>query len=680
MVEWFSNVSFCCGREFETAFANLLGYPLSISDTVIPMKSVLFVYILLLVAAQSEPEVCAKFGYDTSVLDINLEWVIQGYNIGFQGFFVELLGFAGSLVKLLPQSRLVKSSFKHSFDEPFFGDQKTFLNSELFKVEMDNIEVLASSTQHREITKHPNANRFGSKESFCGKVDSYEQNYAFAGAELAKGVLSGATDPAACCEKCYLNPLCLAWTFDAGLCYLKAHMSMTELIKAGAVSGRMISEEMHTQEVAADGETGTTTRMQLKQRHPAPRVVIYHGTTCIHQNQSAPAANRDINTIRIGRVMLERPYLTGGFNLDEYAVLQCAARMEELWVPTEWHKDVFQRLLTQQGSASSTPPITVIPEAVDTTLFDPAFVRTGSNRSIVGPGRLLLVDGSRVTSGVAPADTLVVHKSCTFVEDRVQCDHKHRFEFLSVFKWEYRKGWDVLLDAYWAAFRREDDVVLRIRSYVPFTSVGDRNITRLIALHAQNTLGVSLSELAKVVWENGVDGFTVASEVVVSTGTASSPSRDAASDTSEEISPSPAKETHLTREDMRDLLASANAFVLATRGEGWGLPVAESMAMALPVIVTNHSGPAAFATVDNAYLIPTLPELDHLAFAKPDAEALVNIMRQVVFESGEAGDYRAQQRGRAARETMKKISPDSIVCKMNDRIRYHALRRGWNFP
>ena len=45
-----------------------------------------------------------------------------------------------------------------------------------------------------------------------------------------------------------------------------------------------------------------------------------------------------------------------------------------------------------------------------------------------------------------------------------------------------------------------------------------------------------------------------------------------------------------SREAMRNLLASADAFVLASRGEGWGLPVAEAMSMALPVVVPNHTG------------------------------------------------------------------------------------------
>ena len=47
----------------------------------------------------------------------------------------------------------------------------------------------------------------------------------------------------------------------------------------------------------------------------------------------------------------------------------------------------------------------------------------------------------------------------------------------------------------------------------------------------------------------------------------------------------------LSREGMRDLLCDVDALVLPTRGEGWGLPVTEAMAMGLPVVVTNASGP-----------------------------------------------------------------------------------------
>jgi glycosyltransferase involved in cell wall biosynthesis len=449
-----------------------------------------------------------------------------------------------------------------------------------------------------------------------------------------------------------------------------------------------------------------------RRRTPVPRAVIFHGTTCIHQNQSASMANRDINTILIGRYMLERSNLNGGYNLDEYAVMHCAARMDEIWVPTEWHRRVFERLFAQQGSASSMPLIAVIPEAVDTTLFDPHYTHKASTRSIVGEDRVYVADATRLAEEQVLTDTnrVAVRTECSVTEDSVRCADGQKFEFLSIFKWEYRKGWDVMLGAYWAAFKPTDDVVLRVRSYVPHTSAGDRNITRVIETYAQRTQGKPLAELARVVWENGVEGFTipyprtpapeiiptpgVSSEIEPAAGQQPSPSvaadvaaggeaavdSDVSGSSAAEDEPQLEPETHLTREDMRALLASANAFVLATRGEGWGLPIAEAMAMALPVIVTNHSGPAAFADTNNAYLVNVQPELDEFSFAKPIQADLVTHMRQVIADSSSAGGYVAQGKGLRAREKMKEISADSIVCKMNERLRFHAMRRGWDLP
>jgi len=57
----------------------------------------------------------------------------------------------------------------------------------------------------------------------------------------------------------------------------------------------------------------------------------------------------------------------------------------------------------------------------------------------------------------------------------------------------------------------------------------------------------------------------------------------------------------MPRAALRNLYAAADAFVLPTRGEGWGLPIAEAMAMALPVIATNWSGPTALLSTDNSY-------------------------------------------------------------------------------
>ena len=73
----------------------------------------------------------------------------------------------------------------------------------------------------------------------------------------------------------------------------------------------------------------------------------------------------------------------------------------------------------------------------------------------------------------------------------------------------------------------------------------------------------------------------------------------------------------MPRAALRNLYAAADAFVLPTRGEGWGLPIAEAMAMALPVIATNWSGPTALLSTDNSY--PLSRELTPLPGGQAEA-------------------------------------------------------------
>jgi glycosyltransferase involved in cell wall biosynthesis len=649
-------------------------------------------FLIVRAATSTSTGSCAQFGYSRSVLNLDLEWVMQGYQIGFQGFFVELLGFSESIVQLLPQARLTKSSFRQSFAEsPFPGER--FLNQELFQKEEDSIRTLATIKQVATTEQAPSF--LGSKQLDsidCSDASVFEPDFIYNGSELAKHVAPNASTPAECCSACVVNPLCLAWSFEAAQCSLKGRMEVSGVAVAGATSGRMILRSNVVQaDVQHTGDAPVTPApAQVRRRAPVPRVIVFHGTTCIHLNHSVSMATRDINTILIARYMLERPYLVGGYNLDEYAVMHCAARMDEIWVPTDWHRGVFQRLFAQQGSLSSMPLISVIPEAVDTELFDPDFDFKAPRRSIVGDDRQYVVDGSRLAPELQHSDSSrqVVQERCAVVNDRVRCEGGHKFEFLSIFKWEYRKGWDVMLDAFWQAFTPEDDVILRVRSYVPHTSAGDRNLSRVIATYAERVHGKALSELATVVWETGVEGFTVPrydaarapGNVEEQSEPSFAPENTSSTEQADPTQTEKESETHLTREDMRSLLASANAFVLATRGEGWGLPIAEAMSMALPVIVTNHSGPAAYATADNAYLIPVLGSLDEYSFAKPDVAVLAHLFKQVVLDSSEEVGHIAQQKGQRARRTMKEFSPDSIVCKMNERLRYHASLRGWQLP
>jgi glycosyltransferase involved in cell wall biosynthesis len=642
------------------------------------LLSLLSLPLLLVVKSDDE---CAALGYERSKLLVDLHWVIQGYSFGFQGFFVEMLGLSGALADIIPNSRVVKSNFRQSMSEPALPDAHKFLNFELFEKEGRNLERLMSEELlHGGVGGAPASfpkSKFMRTPTFptsdCDDEASFTQGQAYSGGELGKFKYPS-VDARQCCVACVDSPLCISWTYsqggggEVGECLFQGRPAQLAPLE-GAVSGRVA-----TMVQTKDMDDKVVARWQI------PRVVVYHGTTCIHNNQSV-SAMRDIDTVRVGRYMLERGHMQGGLNLDEYAVLYCAARMDELWVPTEWHREVFQRLLGAQGSSSSVPPIYIIPEAVDTELFDPHYQRGAVPRtsrvdvSATVSGDITPSSGDSGSGGGGEGGEGgeggdgEVGGNCRIhtVDGNVVCDGLARFQFLSIFKWEYRKGWEILLDAYWAAFKPSDAVVLRLRCYLPSSSAGDGNITRLVEEYALSSLGLTLEALPQVSWERGVEGLSQA-------GTTSKPLQP--------LQPlhSISNETSLTREDMRDLLHSADAFVLPTRGEGWGLPIAEAMSMALPVIVSNHSGPAAYATQQNSYLLKVLPSLDATSYAIPCSAHLTQLMREVVFDASTEGGFEAQRRGRAARATMQQISPQSIVCKIADRVRELIKVRGWELP
>jgi hypothetical protein len=97
--------------------------------------------------------------------------------------------------------------------------------------------------------------------------------------------------------------------------------------------------------------------------------------------------------------------------------------------------------------------------------------------------------------------------------------------------------------------------------------------------------------------------------------------------------------------DLGALYASADCFVLPTRGEGWGMPILEAMACGLPVIATNWSAQTDFMKGSNAYplevesLIPATakcPYYEGFKWAQPSYEHLRYLMRWVFENQQEA--------------------------------------------
>jgi len=88
------------------------------------------------------------------------------------------------------------------------------------------------------------------------------------------------------------------------------------------------------------------------------------------------------------------------------------------------------------------------------------------------------------------------------------------------------------------------------------------------------------------------------------------------------------------------------------------------------------TGPTAYATSANAYLIPVLPYPDKLGYVIPDGTALTLLMKQVIVDTLNVSKS-ASRKGELARVDMQKFSPQVVADAVIVRIRKLAAARGW---
>ncbi|GAX76012.1 hypothetical protein CEUSTIGMA_g3455.t1 [Chlamydomonas eustigma] len=204
------------------------------------------------------------------------------------------------------------------------------------------------------------------------------------------------------------------------------------------------------------------------------------------------------------------------------------------------------------------------------------------------------------------------------------------FVFISTFKWEMRKGWDVLLSAYLEEFSDHDSVELYILTKAFMT--GSSYESDMMS-HAEKRLGMRTEKERA-----GAPALYVISD-------------------------------HLSAEDYAGLYRSADCYVIPTRGEGWGMPITEAMSMGLPVIVTGWSGTADFVDDRVGYLLKynlsQVPSTEPWWFqgakwADADIAHLRQLMRHVYEHPEEAAE-----KGRAARKLMvSEYSPATVANKV----------------
>jgi glycosyltransferase involved in cell wall biosynthesis len=186
-----------------------------------------------------------------------------------------------------------------------------------------------------------------------------------------------------------------------------------------------------------------------------------------------------------------------------------------------------------------------------------------------------------------------------------------------------RKGIDVLVEAFLRSFRREEQVELVIKTFA----------------NPDNILSGVLAEQA----ERLADAPPI---VVV--------------------------DQFYSNEELLGLYETADIIVAPSRGEGFGLPLAEAMQLGIPVVTTNYSGQTDFCRPDTAWLVDYHMSASqaHVAgsfslWAEPSADHLGAQMRAVLDQPVQARARSKQARqlltahfgwGNVARRVLKALT------------------------
>lgn len=415
----------------------------------------------------------------------------------------------------------------------------------------------------------------------------------------------------------------------------------------------------------------------------------WHLSAALPQRYSTSICPPASAAYRVGRTMFETDRLPDGW----------AARlnaMDEVWVPTAFAARVFA------AGGVAQHKMVVLPEPVDTTFFDPAGVPHPPLNAFIAPRVACAVaddaaddvddggedggegrndddrdDGDRndgnddTTSPATAAAAAAAAQRGADGRPLMGRTPECPIRFLSVGKWERRKNYEALLRAFLTAFARRDDSGAVQPPYAELyiltsayhgtadfdAAVEDIIATRLVCANASTQVAVA------------VDGDGDAAAAAPPAATQPCLSRElVAARRSGAAGSTTLPRVKLLRDipqtDMPLIYASVDAFVSPTRGEGWGRPHVEAMAMALPVIATNWSGITEFLTPAVGYPVP----YTHLA-AIPDGafaghlQAEVNVTALAAAMRHVADHPRAAaRRGAAARALMvDKYSPAALA-------------------
>ena len=221
----------------------------------------------------------------------------------------------------------------------------------------------------------------------------------------------------------------------------------------------------------------------------------------------APLFQRDVGArANIGRAMFETDRLPEGW-------AAACNQMDAVWVPSRFNVETFA------NAGVCGEKLRVVPGAIDLAPYNPTCAP-------------LQIDGAR------------------------------GFNFLAVFDWTLRKGWDILIRAFVEEFRPGEDVALILKTHSSLGYTGQQMLD-MVASYISNTLKRDLNYIPDIVLQNA----------------------------------------NVPDARMPNLYRATDCYVMPSRGEGWGRPYMEAMAMGLPVIATGWSGQTEFMNAANSYVL-----------------------------------------------------------------------------
>jgi glycosyltransferase involved in cell wall biosynthesis len=311
---------------------------------------------------------------------------------------------------------------------------------------------------------------------------------------------------------------------------------------------------------------------RLMNEGPAPMLHVHHyvpGIALSHHSGRLEA-------LHVSRTMFETDRMPASW-------MPHLARMEEIWVPSQFNVDTF----TRSGYPESR--IKVLGETIDFELFSP-------ERAGLEPLKI---------EGIPDNHTV----------------------FLANFDFSDRKGWQQLLMAWAKAFDRNDPVCL------------------LLKAGAISTDAAHIHQRVEDFW--GQKRLNAAPLVVFSES--------------------------LEAEQMPSLYAAADVYVLPTRGEGWGRPYMEAMAMGLPTVASRFSGLLDFMNDEDCWLIdgemvdiPADFKLGNGLYAghrwfEADVDQLASVLSEIASDLPAARQHAQPARARMLQEFSAEILANRVV-------------------